>query len=90
MVLLWETRPKSPPLPAGAHLCSSRFLIHLVLKNHAMDPPERIDRGVGNSSSNLIGQRGMEGINPAAVPGREHFFQGGRWLLFQGQDLEIN
>lgn len=32
----------------------------------------------------------MEGINPAALPGREHFFQDGRQLLFQGPALELN
>lgn len=42
------------------------------------------------SPSNLIGKRGMEGINLATLSGREHLFQGGRQLIFQGPALELN
>lgn len=51
--LLQETRLQSPPLPAGTHLCSGRFLIHSVLKEQAMDPPEGIYRDVASAPIHL-------------------------------------
>lgn len=80
------------PSPAyrDPSLSSSRFLVHPRKKQGSSREDTQWCSICLNSSSNPIGKRDMEEINLATLAGREHLFQGGRQLVFQGSALEWN
>lgn len=73
-------RPGADPSSAHWDPSLQRQVPHPPHAEEASDGPSREDTQAcsifPDSSSDLTGDRGMEGINPAALPGREHFFPG--------------